>query len=101
MASNRLHRSFDQGENWETLSTDLTRGGRSGNVPFGTITSLHESPLRFGQLAVGTDDGLIEISRDGGNTWNALTSPIPQNTKRNELLWVSEVLWSHHHEQRL
>jgi photosystem II stability/assembly factor-like uncharacterized protein len=101
MASNRLHRSFDQGENWETLSTDLTRGGRSGNVPFGTITSLHESPLRFGQLAVGTDDGLIQISRDGGNTWNALTSPIPQNTKRNELLWVSEVLWSHHHEQRL
>ena len=62
MASNRVHRSFDQGVNWETLSGDLTRGGIPGNVPFGTITSLHESPLRFGQLAVGTDDGLIQVS---------------------------------------
>jgi len=51
--------------NWETLSGDLTRGGIPGNVPFGTITSLHESPLRFGQMAVGTDDGLIQVSRDG------------------------------------
>lgn len=101
MASNRLHRSFDQGEHWETLSDDLTRGGREGNVPFGTITSLHESPLRFGQMAVGTDDGLIQISRDGGHAWNTLSSPVPQNTKLDQLLWISEVLWSHHHEQRL
>jgi photosystem II stability/assembly factor-like uncharacterized protein len=101
MASNRVHRSFDQGEEWETLSRDLTRGGISGNVPFGTITSLHESPLRFGQLAVGTDDGLIQVSRDGGYNWTKLSSPVPQNSKRNQTLWVSEVLWSHHAQQRL
>ena len=101
MASNRLHRSFDQGENWETLSGDLTRGGIPGNVPFGTITSMHESPLRFGQLAVGTDDGLIQITRDGGYTWQELTSPVPQNPKANQTLWVSEVLWSAHRRDRL
>ena len=101
MASNRLHRSFDQGENWETLSGDLTRGGIPGNVPFGTITSLHESPMRFGQLAVGTDDGLIQITRDGGYTWQELTSPVPQNPKANQTLWVSEVLWSAHRRDRL
>ena len=101
MASNRLHRSFDQGQKWETLSEDLTRGGIPGNVPFGTITSLHESPLRFAQIAVGTDDGLIQISRDGGYTWQQLTSPIPQNVKEQQTLWVSEVLWSAHNKNRL
>lgn len=101
MASNRLHRSFDQGGQWETLSGDLTRGGVPGNVPFGTITSLHESPLRFGQLAIGTDDGLIQVSRDGGYSWTALSSPVPQNSEKEQTLWVSEVLWSHHAKQRL
>lgn len=101
MASNRVHRSFDQGANWETLSGDLTRGGIPGNVPFGTITSLHESPLRFGQLAVGTDDGLIQVSRDGGYNWTQLTSPVPQDPKNDRTFWVSEVLWSAHHPNRL
>lgn len=101
MASNRVHRSFDQGVHWETLSGDLTRGGIPGNVPFGTITSLHESPMRFGQLAIGTDDGLIQISRDGGYSWNALTSPVPQDPKNDRTLWVSEVLWSAHDVNRL
>jgi photosystem II stability/assembly factor-like uncharacterized protein len=101
MASNRVHRSFDQGREWETLSRDLTRGGIPGNVPFGTITSMHESPLRFGQLAIGTDDGLIQISRDGGYSWSNLTSPVPQNPKKKQMLWVSEVLWSHHAKDRL
>ncbi|MAI23775.1 MAG: glycosyl hydrolase [Crocinitomicaceae bacterium] len=101
MASNRVHRSFDQGANWETLSGDLTRGGRPGNVPFGTITSLQESSLRFGQLAVGTDDGLIQVSRDGGYSWIELTSPLPQDPKNERTLWVSEVLWSTHHVNRL
>ena len=101
MASNRFHRSFDQGRSWETLSEDLTRGGKSGNVPFGTITTLHESPMRFGQLAIGTDDGIIQVSRDGGYHWNSLSSPIPQDPTKDRTLWVSEVLWSAHETNRL
>ena len=60
---------MDQGETWETLSGDLTRGGRAGNVPFGTLTTLAEHPERFGQLAVGSDDGLVHVSMDGGHAW--------------------------------
>ncbi len=101
IASNRFHRSLNQGTDWETLSGDLTRGGIPGNVPFGTITSLHESPMRFGQLAIGTDDGLVQVSRDGGHNWTELTSPVPQDPKNQRTLWVSEVLWSAHHTNRL
>ena len=50
---------MDQGDTWETLSGDLTRGGLPGNVPFGTLTTLAEHPNRFGQLAAGSDDGLV------------------------------------------
>lgn len=100
MASNRFHRSLNRGEDFETLSEDLTRGARKGNVPFGTATSLHESPLRFGRIAVGTDDGLLHLSPDGGYTWEDRTPPAPDNAPQRSL-WVSEVLWSHHQADRL
>jgi hypothetical protein len=100
LCSNKVHRSLDQGTTWETLSPDLTRGGRPGNVPYGTITAFHESPLRFGQLAVGTDDGRLHISRDGGYTWVECPLPVPQSPP-HRTLWVTEVLWDAHHRDRL
>jgi len=100
MASNRFHRSLDRGDNFETLSDDLTRGTIKGNVPYGTLTSVHESPLRFGRLAVGSDDGLIHLSPDGGYTWENRTPPAP-SAAPNRMLWVTEVLWSHHAPDRL
>jgi len=100
MASNRFHRSLAQGRDFETLSDDLTRGSRSGNVPYGSLTSVHESPLRFGRIAVGSDDGLVHLSPDGGYTWEQRTPPAP-NASPDRALWVSEVLWSHHAPDRL
>ncbi|MBL6644871.1 MAG: glycosyl hydrolase [Flavobacteriales bacterium] len=100
MGSNRFHRSFDQGDAFETLSGDLTRGTRKGNVPFGSLTAIHESPLRFGRLAVGSDDGLIHLSPDGGYTWENRTPPAPQAAPERTL-WVTEVLWSHHAPDRV
>ena len=100
MGSNRFHRSMDQGDNFETLSGDLTRGVRKGNVPFGSLTSIHESPLRFGRLAVGSDDGLVHVSPDGGYTWEERTPPAPQAAPKRTL-WVTEVLWSHHAPDRV
>ena len=99
MGSNKLHRSMDQGETWETLSGDLTRGGRAGNVPFGTLTTLAEHPERFGQLAVGSDDGLVHVSMDGGHAWTQLDMPIPTSLGKGDgrkHAWVTEVMWSHH-----
>ena len=100
MASHAVHRSLDQGKTWEKLSGDLTHGGRVGDVPYGTITSLHESPMRFGMLAAGTDDGRLHVSRDGGYTWTELPFPL-KSASPDARWWVAEVLWSHHVKDRL
>ena len=88
--SNKLHRSFNRGDDWETLSGDLTKGGQKGDVPYGTLTTIDESSLRFGLLYVGSDDGLVQVSRDGGYTWDRISDGLPQD------LWVSRVEASHH-----
>lgn len=95
MGSNRFHRSMDQGDNFETLSGDLTNGGKKGNVSFGTLTVISESPKRFGLLYTGSDDGLIHVSKDGGYTWSKISSSLPQN------FWVSNVEASRFAEGRV
>jgi len=95
MGSHRFHRSLDRGETFQTLSADLTNGGKKGNVPFGSLTTLEESPKRFGLLYTGSDDGLIHVSKDGGNTWQKVSSGLPNN------FWVSQVEPSNHVEARV
>ncbi|WP_420454127.1 WD40/YVTN/BNR-like repeat-containing protein [Rubrivirga sp.] len=95
LGSNKVHRSFDRGETWEALSDDLTDGGTPGDVPFGTLTSLHESPLEFGLLAAGTDDGHVWVTEDGGRTWQNRSAGLPVD------LWVSRVELSGHERGRL
>ncbi len=48
LGSNKLHRSLDKGDSWEAISNDLTTGGKKGNVAYGTLTTLSESPFQFG-----------------------------------------------------
>ncbi|MEO9483873.1 MAG: glycosyl hydrolase [Ekhidna sp.] len=93
--SNRFHRSMDMGENFETLSEDLTQGGKKGDVSYGTLTTISESPTRFGLLYVGSDDGLIHRSDDVGDTWAKVTDGLPAN------FWVSTVVASSHSEGRV
>ena len=93
--SNKVHRSLDRGETWETLSDDLTAGGLPGDVPYGTLTSLHESPLEFGLLAAGTDDGKVWVTEDDGRTWQDRSAGLPGP------LWVSRVELSGHDRSRL
>jgi photosystem II stability/assembly factor-like uncharacterized protein len=95
MGSNRLHRSMNQGNDWQVISGDLTRGGRSGDVPFGTLTAIHESPLKFGLLYAGSDDGALHCSPDGGNTWRDISKGLPHG------FWVSRVQASAHVEGRV
>lgn len=87
-ASQFLHRSDDRGESWKKVSPDLSRNrnryelptmGRVHSIDAGydlyamsqhsNITSIAESPLVEGLLYVGTDDGLIQVSEDGGSNW--------------------------------
>ncbi|MEO8191461.1 MAG: glycosyl hydrolase [Acidobacteriota bacterium] len=86
--TNRLYRSFDRGDTWTAISEDLTSNRGQGDVPFGTITSIAESPKRFGVLFVGTDEGRVWGSRDGGNTWSDLSKGLARDK------WVSRVIAS-------
>jgi len=93
--TNKLHRSLNKAENLVALSDDLTKGKKKGIIPYGTITTISESPLKFGLLYVGSDDGNIQISKDGGYTWTLVNKGLPVN------LWVSRVTASLHKEGRV
>jgi len=90
-ASQRVWRSDDRGDSWTPISGDLTHARDRMKLPmmgrvwsfdsawdlmamsrFGTITSLSESPLVDGLLYAGTDDGLIQVSEDGGANWRRI-----------------------------
>ncbi len=92
---NKLHRSLNQGDDWEAISEDLTKGGKEGNVAYGTLTSISESPFKFGLLYTGSDDGLIHLSSDGGGSWKKISDKLPQD------LWVSRVAASKHKKERV
>lgn len=90
--ANKFYRSLNKGENLTALSGELTNGKKQGNVPYGTLTTIHESPKKFGLLYCGTDDGNVWLSKDGGYTWNKISDKLPKG------LWVSRVNASAHNE---
>jgi len=93
--SNKFHRSLNQGDDWDITSKDLTKGGKKGNVPYGTLTSIDESPLQFGLIYVGSDDGLVHVSSDGGNTWKNISNGLEADQ------WVSRVEASNFNKERV
>lgn len=83
----RLFKTTDGGMHWEAISPDLTRNDKSKQQPSGgtitiddtgveyydTIFAVAESPIAKGLIWAGTDDGLIQITRDGGKNWTTVT----------------------------
>ncbi len=99
--SNKLLRSPYRGESWEVVSPDLTKAdpatlttgkGGDGNIQYATITTVDESPLVEGLLWVGTDDGNVQVTVNGGDDWTLLNDHIPNNPE----YWVSRVEASNH-----
>ncbi len=99
--ANKVFRSEDRGNTWKAVSPDLTRQLDRNALPvmgkiqsvdaisknastslYGNIVSFDESPIREGWLYAGTDDGLIQISEDGGGAWRKIESiaGVPERT---------------------
>jgi len=94
--ANLLVKSSYRGEAWEEISPDLTTNdasklatgkGGDGNIQYCTITTIDESPLEPGVIWVGTDDGNVWLTRDGGKNWTKLNDRIAGNPG----YWVSRV----------
>ncbi|MDD8031150.1 MAG: hypothetical protein PHQ25_04030 [Acidobacteriota bacterium] len=106
---NYLFRSVDGGYSWEKISPDLTTNDpekkidgvgpitieNSGAEIHCTITAIAESPVKPGIFWCGTDDGNIQLSRDGGKKWFNLTENIPHLPKNS---WCSRIEPSHFNE---
>ena len=90
-ASHRVWRSDDRGDSWQPISGDLTQNQARIELPimgstqgwdmpwdvlamsnYNTITSVAESPLQAGLLYIGTDDGLIQVTENGGENWRSI-----------------------------
>src|SRR4029077_5173526 len=88
---NRVFRSDDRGESWRAISSDLTRQIDRNTLPvmgkvwgpdavskntstalYGNVSAIAESPRKEGLLYAGTDDGLIQVSDDGGGHWRKI-----------------------------
>ncbi|MBS1727519.1 MAG: glycosyl hydrolase [Armatimonadetes bacterium] len=84
---NKLYRSFDSGRNYTAISPDLTREKPDGDVPYSTLKDISESPIRFGLIYCGADDGRVTMTPDGGFTWKDIPTPEPDK-------WVSRIVAS-------
>ena len=103
-AANKLFKSDDQGNSWQTISGDLTQQidrnqleimdkkwpidavmKNKSTTIYGNIVALDESPLAEGVLYIGTDDGLIQVSENGGKSWSKSSKfgKVPSNTYVN------------------
>lgn len=112
-AANRLFKSDDRGNSWEVISPDLTRQLHRDKLPvmgkiwgvdavaknlsttiFGNIVALSESPKKEGLIYIGTDDGLVQVTEDGGNNWRkqAAFPGVPDMT------YVNMIVASNHDE---
>jgi photosystem II stability/assembly factor-like uncharacterized protein len=111
---NFLFKSTDRGETWAKLGGDLTTGADRSKLPilgklaaketlsrndgvewYPTITTIGESPLNAAVLWVGTDDGNLQVTRDGGGTWRNVADRVPGVPKGT---YVSRVVASRYAE---
>ena len=98
-----LFRSRDHGQTWDRISPDLTTNDpekqkqeQSGGVTVDnssaemhtTIYSISESPKQKGLIWVGTDDGNLQLTRDGGKTWTNVVGNVPGLPKNSWVSWV-------------
>ena len=104
IGSQFLFRSRDHGQSWDRISPDLTTNNpemqkqeESGGITVDnsaaethtTLYSISESPKAAGEIWVGTDDGNVQVTRDGGGNWTNVTANLPKDLPKSE--WTSWV----------
>ena len=113
LGGNRLFKSYNQGDTWVASAEDLTKkvdrntvalmgapgtvtqlSKNDGVVSYSTITTISESPVMPGIVWAGTDDGNVQVSRDGGMTFTEVSRNLPGLTG-NYNHWISRVEASH------
>jgi photosystem II stability/assembly factor-like uncharacterized protein len=113
LGGNRLFKSYNQGDTWVASTEDLTKKidrntvammGMPGNVTqlskndgvvsYSTIISISESPLMPGIVWAGTDDGNLQVSRDGGLNFTEVGKNLPGLPANNQY-WISRIDASH------
>lgn len=84
---NYLFRSMNRGDSWERISPDLTYNDKNkiGDIQYQTIFAISESPLTFGLIYVGTDDGRVHVTHNSGKKWTEITKGLPEGK------WVSRI----------
>jgi photosystem II stability/assembly factor-like uncharacterized protein len=85
-----LFRSLDRGDTWERISPDLTYNTATemGDIPYHTLFAISESPLKYGLIYAGTDDGKVWVTKDGGKAWSEIMAGLPYQK------WVSRLVAS-------
>jgi len=89
-----LFRSLDQGSTWEKISPDLSYNDpeKLGDIPYQTIFAISESPLMYGLIYAGTDDGRTHITKDGGKNWTEISKGLAKDR------WVSRIVASKYNQ---
>jgi hypothetical protein len=93
-----LFRSTDRGDHWQEISPDLTtndpektnRSAAGSAIQYCTIVTMSESPIARGTIWVGTDDGKVQVTRNGGEAWSDVTRGIAR-AGGPEDVWTSRV----------
>ena len=85
-----IFRSLDRGNTWEKISPDLTSNTKTemGDIPYHTLFAISESPLKYGLIYAGTDDGRVWVTKNGGKNWQEIIAGLPYQK------WVSRIVAS-------
>lgn len=84
IGTNKLYKSTNRAQYWNAISGDLTNGPGSGNLTYGTITTIAVSPADTSTIWVGTDDSNVWVSKDNGGNWQNVSAQLPGR-------WVTRV----------
>jgi photosystem II stability/assembly factor-like uncharacterized protein len=85
-----VFRSLDRGDTWERISPDLTTNDPAtrGDIRYQTLFAISESPIKYGLIYAGTDDGRLWVTKDGGKAWAEITAGLAPGK------WMSRVVAS-------